>query len=325
MEWTKATIKTTTFGAEIVTGVLIAAGIPSAEIIDPQDRIRHLQGIARTWDYAEESLLRSESDDAFVVFYVTMDRAGELLIENVKDRLKSIDSEFEDVGCLSLSLESADEENWAHEWKKHFKPLKIGKVVVVPEWEDYSPDEGEVILKIDPGSAFGTGQHQTTQLCMLALQAWLHPGDKLLDIGCGSGILSVLGLLLDAEAVYACDIDPAGAISATRRNGALNPIDMSRMTIKSGDILSDENLRQKICKTEYDVVVANIVADVVIDIASIVSEFMKADGLFIASGIISERLDDVLIAFSNGGLDMIWQNALEGWHCIVGKHIGEKS
>ena len=321
MEWTKATIRTTTFGAEIVTGVLLSAGIPGVEIIDPQDRVRHLESMVRTWDYADESLLKSESDEALVVFYVTVDRAGELLVEDVKLRLEGLSSEFYDIGSLILSLENAHEESWAHEWKKHFKPLKIGSVVVVPEWEDYSAEVGETILKIDPGSAFGTGQHQTTQLCMLALQEWLKPGDKLLDVGCGSGILSVLGLLLGAEVVYACDIDPAGAMAATRRNGALNPIDMSRMTISSGDILSDEKLCNEISRTQYDVVVANIVADVVSELAPVVNKFMKSGGIFIASGIISERLEDVLAAFSSGGLSVIWEREMEGWHCVVGKPL----
>lgn len=321
MEWTKASVQTTTMGAELVTGLLMAIGISSVEIIDPQDRVRHLQSVARTWDYADAPLMMAESEDALVVFYVTKDKAGELLIEDAKNRLQLLSEEFTDIGSLYVNLENADEENWAHEWKKHFKPMKFGKVVVVPEWEDYTPASGEIILKIDPGSAFGTGQHQTTQLCIYALQEWFDAGGKLLDIGCGSGILSILGLLLGAEEVFACDIDPAGAMSATRRNGALNPVDMSRMKVRAGDILSDENLCKEICEVQYDVVVANIVADVVIAIAPIVPNFIKSNGIFIASGVIDERLDDVLAAFTSSDIDVIWQKAFEGWHCIVGRNM----
>jgi len=316
MEWTKATIQTTTFGAEVVTGLLMAAGITSAEIIDPCDRVRHLEGISPTWDYVDESLMKAETDDALVVFYVTKDDDGDLLVEDVKTRLNI--AEMDGMGKLTLSLESADEENWANEWKKHFKPLRIGKVVVVPEWENYPPASDDVVLRIDPGAAFGTGQHQTTQLCIMAMQEFVRPGDLMLDVGCGSGILSVLGLLLGAEFVLACDIDPAGAMAATKRNATLNRIDMNRMAIKSGDILNE--LGHELLQGEkHDVVVANIVADVVSELALIVPDFLKPEGIFIASGIISERLDDVLSAFSGGGLSVVWQTELEDWHCVVGK------
>lgn len=321
MEWTKVTIKTTTFGAEILTGLLFSAGISSAEIIDPQDRVRHLQGISRTWDYADETLMTAESTDALVVFYVTRDEVGDALILDVRGRIASLDFDVADVGALTLSTESANEKSWAHEWKKHFKPLQIGRVVVVPEWERFEPSPGDTMLKIDPGSAFGTGQHQTTHLCILAMQKHVKPGDRILDVGCGSGILSVLGLLLGAESVFACDIDPAGAISATKKNASLNPIDMNKMTVMSGDILSDSDVdfHEAISKHKYDVVVANIVADVIKELAPIAVDLLKAGGLFIASGIISERLDEVLSAFLSSGFIVVGQNELDGWHSVTGK------
>lgn len=324
MTWTKATIETTTLGAEIVTGVLISAGIVGTEIIDPQDRIRHLTSVARTWDYADESLLTAESDIALVVFYVTVDAAGEKLIETVKQELAQFANNNE-MGSLALSIQEADEEAWANEWKKHFKPLSLGNVTVVPEWEDYTAKANETILRIEPGAAFGTGQHQTTQLCIYAMQEWVKPGDKIIDIGCGSGILSILGLLLKADSVFACDIDPAGAMSATKRNGALNSIDMAKLTIRPGDILSDKKLVSEIKQKKYEVVVANIVADVVKEIAPIAPDFMTDDGTFIASGIITERLDDILQAFADAGLTVVWQKEIDGWHSLVGKRTGSNS
>jgi len=320
MEWTKATVQTTTIGTELVTGVLMAAGIPSAEIIDPQDRVRHLQSVSRTWDYADAPLMMAESEDALVVFYVTQDDAGKLLVEDVKNRLRLLGENFTDIGSLNVSLENADEENWAHEWKKHFKPLHFGKVVIVPEWEAYAATPNEVVFTIDPGSAFGTGQHETTRLCIMALQEFLRPGDMMLDVGCGSGILSIIGLLLGAESAFACDIDPAGAIAATNRNAMLNPVDITRLQIHAGDAINDPGLRRKICANKYDIIAANIVADVIIELLPLVKVALKPNGFFIASGIISERLDDVLIGFSTVGLEVHHINELEGWRCVVGKH-----
>ncbi|MCL2373410.1 MAG: 50S ribosomal protein L11 methyltransferase [Defluviitaleaceae bacterium] len=315
MEWTKVSIETTTLGAEVVTGLLMAAGVTSVEIVDPKGRVRDLLSVKRTWDYADESLLKAESDCALVLFYVTKDGAGDAIVEDVRRRLLDINAG--EVGSLQLAQEFANEENWATEWKKHFKPIKMGKVTVVPEWESYSPAPGEVALRIDPGAAFGTGQHQTTNLCIHAVQEWLKPGDRMADIGCGSGILSVLGLLLGAEDVFACDIDPAGAIAATKHNAQINSLDSSRLTIAAGDILSERSLREKI--GQVDIVVANIVADVIVQLLPLVNEILKPGGIFIASGIISERLDEVLAECKNSKVDVLWQKELEGWHVLAGR------
>ena len=319
MEWIKITITTTTFGAEVVTGLLMEAGINGSEILDPRDRVRHLKSVERVWDYVDEALMEEETDSSLVLFYVPKNDAGEALIDDVRARLKELDFDSSDVGCLTLSLESAHEENWANEWKKHFKPLRIDDVVIVPEWENYAAQKGDIILNIDPGSAFGTGQHQTTQLCISALQRFVKPDKTVLDVGCGSGILSILSLILGARHAYAIDIDPAGAMSATKRNGELNPIDMDCLTIKSGDIITDKDLRTEVGANKFDVVVANIVADVIIELAPLVHGLLKPDGFFIASGIITERKDDVLASFKRVGINVVWQEELEGWVCLAGE------
>lgn len=316
MEWTKVTIETTTYGTEIVIAALMGEGITNIEIIDPEDRVRHLKSISRTWDYAEEHLLRADSEDAYVVFYTSKNEEGNALIERVHHNLTHFDYCY--IGSLDLTIENANEESWANEWKKYFKPLSIGNVVIVPDWESYSPKPDEIILKIDPGSAFGTGQHQTTKLCILALQELFNPHSTMLDIGCGSGILSILGLLLGAKSVFACDIDPAGAISATKSNSKLNPVDMTKISIHSGDILTDKTLETEINKQKYDIITANIVADVVAETALLTPSLLNPRGIFIASGIITDRLSQVESAFTEAKLKIIWQQELEGWHCIAG-------
>jgi len=332
MEWIKAIIKTNAYGAETVTGILMSNGITGMEIIDPQDRVRHLTEISHSWDYVEDSLMDVPSDEAHVVFYVTKDSNGEGMLTRIQECLtelkresdqanpNSLDSNRLDLGSLELKLESADDKTWLNEWKKYFKPLHIGNVVIVPEWDEYTASHGEVIFTIDPGSAFGTGQHQTTRLCIESLQEFMGRGDTLLDVGCGSGILSIIGLLLGAESVFACDIDPAGAIAATNKNATLNPVDITRLQIHAGDAISDPVLRGRICEVKYDIVVANIVADVIIEILPLVSEVLKPGGFFIASGIISERLEDVLTAFASAKIKVHHVNELEDWHCVIGKH-----
>ena len=326
MEWIKAIIKTNGFGTEAVTGILMSNGIVGMEIIDPQDRVRHLTETSHNWDYAEDSLMDASSDEAHVVFYVTKDSNGECLLNSIRESLSALKNEGQAIqtdlhlGKLELQVESADDKTWLNEWKKYFKPLHIGKVVIVPEWEAYAATPNEVVFTIDPGSAFGTGQHETTRLCIMALQEFLRPGDMMLDVGCGSGILSIIGLLLGAESAFACDIDPAGAIAATNRNAMLNPVDITRLQIHAGDAINDPGLRRKICANKYDIIAANIVADVIIELLPLVKVALKPNGFFIASGIISERLDDVLIGFSTVGLEVHHINELEGWRCVVGKH-----
>jgi len=319
MDWIKTSIETTGAGIEVITGALLACDITSIEIIDSEERARFFADSGgRTWDYADESLLVSETDCAYIVFYVTNDIAGKKILNKVTQALSPL-STIPGIGTLTLRQESANDETWLNEWKKHFKPIRLGRIVIVPEWESFTKEnESDIIFKIDPGTAFGTGQHQTTQLCINAVQKWVNPGDRVLDIGCGSGILSIISLLLGADFVYAIDIDPAGAISATKRNTALNPVNPSTIKIAAGDVLTDEKARADIGNT-HNVVVANIVADVIIPLVPLVSSFMQSGGLFIASGIISDRLDDVLAVFTTQGLTVLAQEEIEGWHCLVGK------
>jgi len=318
MEWTKASIETTSLGVDAVTGALMSCGINGVEIIDSVERARYFADSTRTWDYADESLLLADDNErAYVVFYVTKDNAGDSLLIQVKESLERLALCDFDLGTLKIRQEFANDETWLHEWKKHFVPIRIGRVVVVPEWVEYQAQTEDIIFKIDPGSAFGTGQHQTTQLCISALQKWVSPQDNVLDIGCGSGILSIISLLLGAGNVCAIDIDPAGAIAATKKNAELNPINLGLMKVLAGDVLSNTDIRQTI-GSGYNIVVANIVADVIIPLARIVNSFTKG-GLFIASGIITDRLNDVRKAFEDAGITIIEEEELEGWHCVVGR------
>ena len=324
MQWTKATIKTTTHGVEIVTSLLIDLGIYSVEIIDPQEMEEFLAKGSPYWDYVDEELLaaKDKNQDVLVIFYTGLDEESANLVHKVKDKLLAHSQNHQHLGTLSLETTIADDQDWINQWKQYFKPISIGRLLVVPEW-DKAQHTSEIILTIDPGQAFGTGQHATTKLCIEALQKWLQPNANIMDIGCGSGILSIASLLLGAQNVVACDIDPA-ASAITKKNASLNPVNLQALTVYTGNILEDNDLQQNLLQHTthaggYDIVIANIVADVIIQLSAFVTSFLKPGGLFIASGIISERMADVEQALISYRLNIIESITSDGWCCVVAK------
>ena len=310
LEWIKATIKTTTQGIEIATELLADLGIYGVEINDPTEVEAFFKKTSPQWDYVDSALLSPHSDggEVSVIFYTGTDHESQALLAHVNKALTQIQS-----FVFTLHLETVNDQDWLHEWKKHFHPIKIGRVIIAPVWEmgEYKDD---IVFTIDPGSAFGTGQHATTRLCTEALQEHIKTNDSILDIGCGSGILSVIGLLLGAKHVTACDIDPA-AVEITKKNAKLNPIDLSKLEVYVGDILTSSKLQEIINSKSYDIIVANIVADVIIKLSPVIRRLLKPGGVFIASGIIDERLDDVLSALSTLNSPDI--KSSEGWCCVV--------
>ena len=315
MEWTKVYIETTEVGVETVSALLMEFEINSVEIINSRERIADLEKMAGTWDYADDALLDSGDERVFVVFYADAEDSEEL-ISRIRENLTSRDFSGLDVGSLLVSTEIKDDETWLHEWKKFFKPIKIGRVVIVPEWENYAATD-EAVFKINPGSAFGTGQHQSTQLSLLALQEHLRKGNKILDLGCGSGILSLTALLLGADSAFAIDIDPVGAITTTKTNIELNKIPQDKVTLRAGNVLTNKELADEVLSEQYDVVIANIVADVVCELTPFVYKVLRPGGTFISSGIITEREADVKAVFSESDFDILKRYECDGWVCIA--------
>ena len=302
--WEKITVKArTSEDIESITAVLISCGIVGMEIIDHAERVRDLNNLISAWDYADESLLEP-STEKNIVFYIAKEDGCEEQERKIKSELKKVD-------CFEIIRECEYDCQWLNEWKKYFKPIKIGNVTIVPEWEKYEPKKNETIFRIDPGAAFGTGQHESTKLSILALQEYVKNDDVMLDIGCGSGILSCIGKMLGAKKVIACDIDPIGAVRATKKNIALNGL--SNIEVFSGDVFSSS----KICEETYDVVVANIVADVIIELLPLVNKLLKKGGLFISSGIIGDRAEEVKDAFRKTSLNIIWQKEINNWLAYV--------
>ena len=299
MKWKEITIYTTEEGTEIILARLDMLGITQVNIVQGDEEIDALlHSCEKYWDYADEAAMGKQPSVQAYVSDVPENAAVEQAVRNSIAELDSMRSEIGiDMGSLKIEVRSVDEEDWANNWKAYFKPMPVGeKLLVCPSWEKIPDGNTRAVLKIDPGMAFGTGTHHTTRMCLELLEKNIKNGDLVADLGCGSGILSIAASLMGAKETYAIDIDPVAARVAAE-NAELNGIDMSGYFIRIGDILSDEKFRDDISGRQYDIVLANIVANVIIAFAPVIPQLMKPDGKLIASGIIADRLDEVLDEF----------------------------
>ncbi len=315
MEWTEVDIYTTTEGIELICSKLMDIGIKGFAIKDAEDFNEFLENKNGQWDYIDEDLMGLSSCETCITVYLPDNSQGVDMLASIRSMLaemKSADSEGT-YGRLEAELSSIREEDWANNWKQYFKPLKVGKKLVIkPSWEDYSDNgENRTILEIDPASSFGTGQHHTTRLCLELLEDCIKGGDKLLDLGCGSGILSIGALLLGADSAVAVDIEQNAAATAAE-NAEKNNIPQDKYTVYFGNILDDKALADKI-DDDYDIITANIVADVLIAMKEYFLRYLKKGGFLIVSGIIEERMEEVLSALENTGFTRLDVNVKDGW------------
>lgn len=290
--WTEVTIWTTTQGIDAVTGMLMDLGIDGFVIEDAQDFADFLKDTEIYWDYVDEDLSKEKaSAETNIKIYIEESPAGAELLAQVDAGLSALrqrDTQKQ-FGRCETELTSLRREDWENNWKQYFKPFAVGeRFIIKPSWESCEQTGGRIVLEIDPSSSFGTGSHNTTQLCICELERLVKPGDRLLDMGCGSGILSVAARLLGAEDISAADIDP-NAVNIARENAEKNGFDLKTYI---GDVTKDEQLNREI-GGEYDIIVANIVADVIMGMQDILKQKLKDDGTLIVSGIIAPRADEV--------------------------------
>lgn len=319
MDWIKTTVTTTAEGIDPVSGRLLELGINGIEISDKDDFIEFLENNRKYWDYVDEELEKLKDADTKITFYLSCGVAGIEQLNAVKAslaELKALDADGV-YGSLEISTDNVKDEDWSEIWKQYFHPIPVGKkILICPAWETPKNTDGRTVFTVNPGLSFGTGSHPSTRFCLEEIEENLKPGDSMLDLGCGSGILSVTALLLGASSAVAVDID-SNATDVAHSNLKLNKLTDENYKTYTGDITSDKELRDKL--GTHNLVVANIVADVIIAIAPYVRGFMNSGATFICSGIILERLDEVKAALTKNGLNITKVKCDDDWAAITAK------
>ena len=311
MDWLELKIDTSHAGLDAVTELLEQQGVTGVMIDDEADFQSFLENNRQYWDYVDDELLAQKKGVSRVTFYLERNEDAYVIVDAVRMAMSQLKKDHPEYAPLLLTMEDVADEDWENNWKQFYKPMEIGsRLLVVPEWEE-AADAERVKLVLNPGLTFGTGSHATTRLCLQALDTHIHGGERVLDLGCGSGILSIAALRLGAASAFACDIDEK-CVDVAYENAALNGIGRDRYTVRWGDVLTDTALRQEM-GSGYDMVVANIVADVIKGLSPHVRPFLKPGGLFLCSGIIDDRAQEVLQKLKDDGWDVIEQRSSEGW------------
>ncbi len=303
MKWTKIQIKTITDAEDIIISSLYDLGLEGAQIEDklpltPLEREQMFVDIAP----------QTEEDDgiAYLSFFVEEGNEVNLeeLVRQIREELDSIKS-FMDIGEGSIQLSETEDLDWINNWKKYFHQFMIDDVLIVPSWEEVkAEDRDKMILHIDPGTAFGTGMHETTQLCIRQLKKYVTPETRLLDVGTGSGILAILSLMFGAKAVVGTDLDPCAA-AAVQENKEANGIADEAFTMIIGNIITDKEIQDKVGYEHYDIVTANILADVLLPLTPVIISQLKPGGIYITSGIIDDKEQVVMEAVKKAGLEVL--------------------
>ncbi len=301
MKWNKFRLKTRTEAEDIVSSMLADLGIEGVEIEDkvPLTKSDKEQMFV-------DILPETEEDDgiAYLSFYLEDDADIPAILENVKRELEEM-KEFIDLGECSIEVSETEDLDWVNNWKKYFHQFYVDDILIIPSWEDVKPeDEDKMIIHIDPGTAFGTGMHETTQLCIRQIRKYVTKDSTVLDVGCGSGILGMLALKFGAKYSVGTDLDPC-AIEATYENMEVNGITKDRYEVMIGNIIDDKEVQDKAGYEKYDIVAANILADVLVPLTPVIVKHLKKGGIYITSGIIDNKEQTVVEAVKAAGLEVL--------------------
>ena len=304
MNWIEVHIDTCPAALDDLCARLEGMGVTGLVVDDEADFKDFLKNNHQYWDYVDDELLREKKGLCRVTFYLSDDEDGRRQLADAEGMVAHLPD-------ARLSRSAVQDADWENNWKQFYKPMEIGeRLLVIPEWEQAKVD-GRVELRLNPGLTFGTGSHATTRLCLQALDAHIHGGERVLDLGCGSGILSIAALCLGAAEAFACDIDDK-CVDVAYENAAINGIGRDRYTVRWGNVVTDRALQAEF-GGEYDMVVANIVADVIMGISPQVRPFLKRAGLFLCSGIIDDRAQEVADRLRENGWEILETRSAEGW------------
>lgn len=315
MEWLEVTIKTISPAIDLLGARLTAIGYDSFIIDDSEDFSEFLKDNTQYWDYVDEELARKMQNVSQIRLYLPHDAQAPEQIAQLKSELEVFRAQNPDtdLGSLEVSLQNLQEEDWEESWKQYYQPIPIGeKLLIVPQWLSPENPEHRIPVVLDPGMIFGTGAHASTQMCLRALEQTIHGGERVIDLGSGSGILSIAALLLGAQEATGVDIDPK-AEDIARENAALNGLTAPKFRAVTGNVIGDKAMMESLSEGGYDVVLANIVADVIIPLSAVVPHFIRPDGVFICSGILNTRLPEVERAIEAAGLTITQREMQEDW------------
>jgi ribosomal protein L11 methyltransferase len=296
-------VETTSEGADFIAGIFFSLGAQGVTISDPND-IDEVLKDKLSWDYVEENLMERRGGPVFVSCFVSSEDC-QRKIEDLKDEMKMLTDI--DTGSLAITVRDYVEYDWLSEWKKYYKPIRAGGFTVVPEWQSYVPTPEETVIRIDPTMAFGTGEHESTKLCLELLSETDVRGKNVIDVGCGSGILGIGAALKGAEYCYLCDIDSL-AVRSANDNARLNNV-LRNVTIEESDLFSKTGL-------VADIVLANLTADILIRLSEGLPAHIKKDGVLICSGIIHKRKQAVMDCFTALGFKLGKEKALGDWDAL---------
>ena len=301
MKWNKFRLKTTTESEDIVSSMLMDLGIQGIEI---EDKIPLTQSDKE--QMFVDILPEIEADDgvAYISFYLEEDEDKEEVLANVKKELEEMRA-YTNVGACTIEESQTEDVDWVNNWKQYFHQFYVDDVLIIPSWEEVKPeDEDKMIIHIDPGTAFGTGMHETTQLCIRQIRKYVTPDTTILDVGCGSGILGMLALKFGAKYSVGTDLDPC-AIDATYENMEVNGITKDQYEVMIGNIIDDKEVQDKVGYEKYDIVVANILADVLVPLTPVILHQLKTGRIYITSGIIDAKEETVVEAVKEAGLEVL--------------------
>ncbi len=318
--WLEVSIDTTAQGLDSLSAYLTAAGISGLVLEDEADFQNFMENNHDYWGYVDEALIQQKKGVSRVTFYLMQNEDGQARLDEITAGLDGFRARCpEDVGTLEIHINTVQEEDWANNWKAYYKPLTVGRSLrIIPEWMREEPvPAGMTPIYLNPGLIFGTGSHASTQLCLEAMEDIVRPGDSVLDLGCGSGILGIAALCLGADRAVGCDID-AKAVGVAMENAGFNGIGEAQMSVCAGNILSDTALQDKLAG-QYQIVLANIVADVIIPLSAMVRRYMAPDGYFLCSGIIDIRAEEVAAALERNGLQIVGKRCRSDWYSFLCK------
>ncbi len=314
MKYIELTIHTTTEASEIISDIMWNYTDYGVTICDRADIIALQTAKESTfWDYMDDELTVDKPSDVLVKCYVAEDLAGEYIpailrdIQDAKERSEG----FMPFGTLEDTKRTVDGDDWIDVWKKHFRPIHLGAIVVVPEWIDYAPAPHEHVVLLDSNMAFGTGEHETTSMCVELMQEYITPDSVCIDVGCGSGILGISAIKLGAKKAYLTDIDPI-AVESSLHNAKLNGVD-EQTVVAHSNLLDDTAV-------QGDIMMANITGEVLKLLAPSIPKNLKKDGVLILSGIIESRLQMVKAAYEAVGMQVIFEKRKGEWFALVLKH-----